>query len=133
MTEPLPGVAGEERTTKSKVLEAGAAMTQVKATTLPYGPWNVYADWAGQDFTPVKSICAHLNAFHVYADDPKRFVETNHYCSHLTEGTPRPCAVIHCLKPQKQPLTNHCPAQTSASASSTTAPTRAPASSASST
>lgn len=43
-----------------------------------------------QDFTPVKSICAHLNAFHVYADDPKRFVEANHYCSHLTEG-------MHCV------------------------------------
>ena len=39
-----------------------------------------------QDFAPVKSICAHLNAFHVYADDPTRFVEANHYCSHLTEG-----------------------------------------------
>lgn len=39
-----------------------------------------------QDFAPVKSICAHLNAFHVYADDPKRIVEANHYCSHLTEG-----------------------------------------------
>ncbi|POS68874.1 DUF1264 domain-containing protein [Diaporthe helianthi] len=65
MTEPLQDVAGDERTNKSKVLEAGAGMTQ--------------------DFTPVKSICAHLNAFHVYADDPKRFVEANHYCSHLTE------------------------------------------------
>lgn len=61
-------VEGDERTTKSKVLETGAALTQ--------------------DFAPVKSICAHLNAFHVYADDPKRFVEANHYCSHLTEGMP---------------------------------------------
>lgn len=58
-------VAGDERTAKSKVLETGAGMTQ--------------------DFAPVKSICAHLNAFHVYADDPKRLVEANHYCSHLTE------------------------------------------------
>ncbi|KAJ0110224.1 DUF1264 domain-containing protein [Diaporthe amygdali] len=65
MTDPQRDVEGEELTTKSKVLETGAAMTQ--------------------DFAPVKSICAHLNAFHVYADDPKRFVEANHYCSHLTE------------------------------------------------
>jgi hypothetical protein len=39
-----------------------------------------------QDFTPVKQICAHLNAFHVYANDPTRCVEANHYCTHLTEG-----------------------------------------------
>ncbi|KAI3401497.1 hypothetical protein diail_10931 [Diaporthe ilicicola] len=65
MTDPKRDVEGEELTTKSKVLETGASMTQ--------------------DFAPVKSICAHLNAFHVYADDPKRFVEANHYCSHLTE------------------------------------------------
>jgi hypothetical protein len=32
----------------------------------------------------VKHICAHLNAFHAYADDPSRFVETNHYCAHLS-------------------------------------------------
>lgn len=38
-----------------------------------------------QDFSPVKSICAHLNAFHVYASDTTRFVEANHYCGHLTE------------------------------------------------
>ncbi|KAL1852090.1 hypothetical protein Daus18300_012302 [Diaporthe australafricana] len=61
MTDPQRDVEGEELTTKSKVLETGASMTQ--------------------DFTPVKSICAHLNAFHVYADDPKRFVEANHYCN----------------------------------------------------
>lgn len=51
---------------KSRVLESGAAMIQ--------------------DFTPVKQICAHLNAFHVYANDPTRCVEANHYCTHLTEG-----------------------------------------------
>jgi hypothetical protein len=39
-----------------------------------------------QSFDPVKQICAHLNAFHTYADEPGRFVETNHYCSHLTSG-----------------------------------------------
>jgi hypothetical protein len=37
-----------------------------------------------KDFKPVKNICAHLNAFHAYADDPKRSVETNHYCSQLS-------------------------------------------------
>ena len=57
---------GSPRTTKSKVLETGAA--------------------AVQNFTPVKQICAHLHAFHVYADDPTRCVEANHYCSHITEG-----------------------------------------------
>jgi hypothetical protein len=39
-----------------------------------------------QNFAPVKQICAHLNAFHVYASDPTRCVESNHYCTHLTEG-----------------------------------------------
>ncbi|KAL2018434.1 hypothetical protein VTK56DRAFT_853 [Thermocarpiscus australiensis] len=60
-----PKVAGEPRSTKSTILETGAAMTQ--------------------DFSPLQSVCAHLNAFHVYASDPKRFVEANHYCGHLTE------------------------------------------------
>ena len=41
---------------------------------------------AYQNFAPVKQICAHFNAFHVYASDPKRCVESNHYCSHLNEG-----------------------------------------------
>ncbi|KAJ6464611.1 hypothetical protein C8R47DRAFT_1188278 [Mycena vitilis] len=56
---------GDPLSTKSTILETGAALVQ--------------------DFEPVKQICAHLNAFHVYASDPHRFVETNHYCSHLTE------------------------------------------------
>lgn len=60
------GIPGEPRTTKSQVLEASASMVQ--------------------DFTPVKQICAFLNAFHVYADDPTRSIEANHYCTHLTEG-----------------------------------------------
>lgn len=59
-------IAGGDRTTKSKVLETGAGLVQ--------------------DFTPVKQICAHLNAFHVYANDRTRCVEANHYCTHLTEG-----------------------------------------------
>ncbi|KAJ7088433.1 hypothetical protein B0H15DRAFT_841348 [Mycena belliarum] len=56
---------GDPLSTKSKVLETGSGLVQ--------------------DFQPVKQICAHLNAFHVYASNPTRFVETNHYCSHLTE------------------------------------------------
>lgn len=84
-------VEGSERTAKSKVLETGAALTQVppsvhtQALSLSAPHLTTYIH-THQDFTPVKSICAHLNAFHVYADDPKRFVEANHYCSHLTEG-----------------------------------------------
>ncbi|RYP58030.1 hypothetical protein DL769_009144 [Monosporascus sp. CRB-8-3] len=37
-----------------------------------------------QEFQPVKQLCAHLNAFHTYADDPGRHVEANHYCAHLS-------------------------------------------------
>ncbi|KAJ6508994.1 hypothetical protein C8R45DRAFT_969541 [Mycena sanguinolenta] len=56
---------GDPLSTKSTILETGAAFVQ--------------------NLDPVKQICAHLNALHVYASDPHRFVETNHYCSHLTE------------------------------------------------
>ncbi|RAH70260.1 OBAP family protein [Aspergillus aculeatinus CBS 121060] len=56
---------GDPLSTKSRVLETGASMVQ--------------------DFAPVKNICAHLNAFHVYASDKTRCVEANHYCSHITE------------------------------------------------
>jgi len=37
-----------------------------------------------QSFKPVENICAHLNAFHAYADDPARAVEANHYCAHVS-------------------------------------------------
>lgn len=60
------GAAGEPLRAKHRVLETGAEMVQ--------------------DFQPVKQICAFLNAFHIYADDPSRCVEANHYCSHITEG-----------------------------------------------
>ncbi|MCJ1393556.1 hypothetical protein MMC18_006431 [Xylographa bjoerkii] len=74
MEEHVPnithGAAGDPRSTTSIVLETGAAATQ--------------------DFSPIKSICAHLNAFHVYASDPSRCVEANHYCTHLNEGSPLP-------------------------------------------
>ena len=39
-----------------------------------------------QDFTPTQQICEYLNAFHVYADDNNRFVEANHYCTHVGEN-----------------------------------------------
>lgn len=71
-------VEGCPRSTKSTVLETGAALTQ--------------------DFSPVKSICAHLNAFHVYASDPTRIVETNHYCGHLTEDV-RQCLLYDSPSP----------------------------------
>ncbi|KAI1367778.1 DUF1264-domain-containing protein [Xylaria arbuscula] len=38
-----------------------------------------------QSFEPTKQLCAHLNAFHTYADEPGRYVEANHYCAHPTE------------------------------------------------
>ncbi|OQD74863.1 hypothetical protein PENDEC_c009G04242 [Penicillium decumbens] len=71
------GIPGDPRTTKSRVLETGASMVQ--------------------DFTPVKQICAHLNAFHVYANDPTRCVEANHYCTHLTEDV-RQCLIYDSTK-----------------------------------
>ncbi|KAK3361391.1 hypothetical protein B0T24DRAFT_641514 [Lasiosphaeria ovina] len=71
-------VAGDERSAKSTTLETGAALTQ--------------------DFTPVKNICAHLNAFHVYPSDPNRIVETNHYCGHLTEDV-RQCLLYDSPEP----------------------------------
>ncbi|KAL4982930.1 hypothetical protein BDW68DRAFT_191757 [Aspergillus falconensis] len=58
--------------TKSHILETAAAATQ--------------------NFAPVNQICAHLHAFHVYADDPTRCVEANHYCTHLTEDI-RQCLI----------------------------------------
>ncbi|RMJ24825.1 DUF1264 domain protein [Aspergillus sp. HF37] len=63
---------GDPRTVKSRVLETGAA--------------------ASQDFAPIEQICAHLNGFHVYAADPTRCVEANHYCTHLTEDV-RQCLI----------------------------------------
>ncbi|KAL3459505.1 DUF1264-domain-containing protein [Aspergillus heterothallicus] len=70
---------GSPLTTKSRVLEAGASATQ--------------------DFTPVKQICAHLHAFHVYASDPTRCVEANHYCSHITEDI-RQCLIYDSASPK---------------------------------
>lgn len=58
--------AGHPESVTNKTLEAGAG--------------------AVQNFAPVQRICAHLNAFHAYAQNPKRdAVETNHYCAHLND------------------------------------------------
>ncbi|KAK4139397.1 uncharacterized protein C8A04DRAFT_40749 [Dichotomopilus funicola] len=73
-----PKVPGDARSTKSTVLETGAALTQ--------------------DFSPLQNVCAHLNAFHVYASDPRRIVETNHYCGHLTEDV-RQCLLYDSPSP----------------------------------
>ncbi|KAI1450911.1 DUF1264-domain-containing protein [Annulohypoxylon stygium] len=58
-------VPGGPLSVEDKVLETGASVVQ--------------------DFSPTKSLCAHLNAFHTYADEPGRYVEANHYCAHLTK------------------------------------------------
>ncbi|CEN60742.1 Putative DUF1264 domain protein (AFU_orthologue; AFUA_5G12830) [Aspergillus calidoustus] len=67
-----PDLPGSPKTTKSRVLETAASATQ--------------------DFAPVKQVCAHLHAFHVYASDTTRCVEANHYCSHITEDL-RQCLI----------------------------------------
>ncbi|KAF1973778.1 DUF1264-domain-containing protein [Bimuria novae-zelandiae CBS 107.79] len=57
---------GEPESLKNETLETGAA--------------------AVQNFEPVQRICAHLNAFHAYANEPHRDpVEANHYCAHLND------------------------------------------------
>ncbi|KUJ22078.1 DUF1264-domain-containing protein [Mollisia scopiformis] len=66
------GAEGPPTTTKDTILETGAAATQ--------------------SFEPIKAICAHLNAFHVYASDPSRSVEANHYCTHLSADV-RQCLI----------------------------------------
>ncbi|KAL9060412.1 MAG: hypothetical protein Q9206_001032 [Seirophora lacunosa] len=66
------GATGAPLAAKSKVLETGASMVQ--------------------NFAPVSAVCAHLNAFHVYADEPGRCVEANHYCTHLNEDV-RQCLI----------------------------------------
>ena len=57
---------GQPESLKNKILETGASATQ--------------------DFGPPKRLCAHLNAFHAYANEPGRCVESNHYCAHLNDG-----------------------------------------------
>jgi len=66
------GAAGPPITPKDAILETGASATQ--------------------SFAPLKATCAHLNAFHVYASDPSRTVEANHYCTHLSTDV-RQCLI----------------------------------------
>ncbi|KXS97463.1 hypothetical protein AC578_7358 [Pseudocercospora eumusae] len=56
---------GEPESTKETLLETGASMMQ--------------------NFDPPKRLCAHLNAFHVYVNEPTRTSEANHYCAHVNE------------------------------------------------
>jgi len=71
--------AGVPETTLNKVLETGAGMTQ--------------------NFAPTQRICAHLNAFHAYAHDPKRpAVESNHYCAHVNDEV-RQCVLYDSAEP----------------------------------
>ncbi|KAI5240245.1 DUF1264-domain-containing protein [Aureobasidium subglaciale] len=56
---------GQPESLQNKILETGAGLTQ--------------------NFAPPQRICAHLNAFHAYANDPTRHVETNHYCAHVND------------------------------------------------
>ncbi|MBT2794436.1 OBAP family protein [Paraburkholderia strydomiana] len=56
---------GSQRSTKSKILDAGADVLQNKK--------------------PIDAMSAYLNGFHFYADDMGRQVEAHHFCTHLTE------------------------------------------------
>ena len=56
---------GREKTTKTKVLEAGAELLQGEG--------------------PINAIHQHVCGFHFYADDMKRQVRAHHYCSHQNE------------------------------------------------
>jgi hypothetical protein len=73
---------GEPESATNKTLETGAGAVQVKSDAVfPISYTN-----KPQNFAPVKRICAHLNAFHAYAHEPKRpAVEANHYCAHLND------------------------------------------------
>ncbi|KAL2864994.1 OBAP family protein [Aspergillus lucknowensis] len=68
----MSDLPGDPLSTKSRVLETSASATQ--------------------DFAPIRQVCAHLHAFHVYASDRTRCVEANHYCAHLTEDL-RQCLI----------------------------------------
>ncbi|MCJ1311182.1 hypothetical protein MMC25_004853 [Agyrium rufum] len=49
-----------------------------------------------QEFKPLKNVCEFLNAFHIYAEEASqgvtRFVEANHYCSHVRKDL-RQCLI----------------------------------------
>ncbi|RPA79725.1 DUF1264-domain-containing protein [Ascobolus immersus RN42] len=69
---------GNPLSAKSHILDNGAAATQ--------------------DFGPVNNICAHLNAFHCYADERDRYVEATHFCAHLNEDV-RQCLIYDSPEP----------------------------------
>lgn len=68
---------GAPESVKNRTLETGAGMVQ--------------------SFGPVKRLCAHLNAFHVFAHRPG-YIETNHYCAHLNEDV-RQCILYDSPEP----------------------------------
>ncbi|CCX13662.1 hypothetical protein FPQ18DRAFT_289288 [Pyronema domesticum] len=72
-TQTNPNVPGKPVSASSKLIETGASIVQ--------------------EFLPLKNVCAYLNAFHVYADDPGRRVEAQHYCMHVSEGV-RQCLLF---------------------------------------
>ena len=49
-----------------------------------------------KEFKPLHNVCEFLNALHVYADEARRgvtrFVEANHYCSHVSKDL-RQCLI----------------------------------------
>ncbi|PGH05158.1 hypothetical protein AJ80_08394 [Polytolypa hystricis UAMH7299] len=53
---------------------------------------------AVQKFDPINDICAHLHAYHVYASDPTRCLEANHYCSQISEDV-RQCVIYDSPEP----------------------------------
>jgi hypothetical protein len=71
-TENTCHVPGDPLSTTNRALTAGAGLVQ--------------------DFAPVKQLCAHLNAFHVYASDPSRAVEATHFCAHVNDEV-RQCII----------------------------------------
>ncbi|KAL7919616.1 DUF1264 domain-containing protein [Trichoderma austrokoningii] len=77
-------------------MKSDAAYNNAPGEVLP-GETKILASAASltQNFKPVKNICAHLIAFHAYADDPKRAVEANHYCSKIGS----PCLVYDSPEP----------------------------------
>lgn len=65
-------VPGEEKSAKTKLLEAGAEMLQREA--------------------PLRRIHAHVCGFHFYNGDMKRQVRADHYCAHLNDEV-RQCVI----------------------------------------
>ncbi|KAL8960414.1 MAG: hypothetical protein Q9193_002880, partial [Seirophora villosa] len=63
--------------------------TQGKFTIADEKEYNAFMR---MDVSSISAVCAHLNAFHVYADEPGRCVEANHYCTHLNEDV-RQCLI----------------------------------------